>query len=153
MKSALVILTLAAAGFVAGCDGVPSPVPKSDPNLRRTSAQFAAEAAKRHPYKAEAPRGGEALGRAEYDLVFGTLQVLNYSDEDWDDVEVWVNKKYVCWLPKIDKNKQRVKTIQFRMLYDEAGNHFATNNGKNPVQEVEIYRNGKVYTIPTFMAD
>jgi hypothetical protein len=148
-----VIAAVCGAGLLAGCAGRPSLVPNSDPNLRRTSAQFAADAAKRHPYKSDAPRGGEALGRAEYDLVFGTLQVLNYSDEDWDDVEIWVNRKYVCWLPKVEKGKQRVKTINFQMLYDEAGNYFWTNGGKTPIQEVELYRNGKIYTVPTFLQD
>jgi hypothetical protein len=151
MKSISIAVVLGGVIFLAGCAGRPSLVPNSDPNLRRTSAQFAADAAKRHPYKNDAPRGGEAMGRAEYDLVFGTLQLLNYSDEDWNDIEVWVNHKYVCWLPKVEKGKQRVKTINFQMLYDEDGNYFWTNGGKTPVQEVEVYRNGKVYSIPTYM--
>src|SRR5256885_16200458 len=88
---------------LCGCAGRPSLFPNSDPNLRKTSAQFAADAAKRHPYKTDASRAGDAMGRAEYDLTFGHLQILNYSEEDWDDVEVWVNHKYVCWLPKIEK--------------------------------------------------
>ena len=153
MNKLAILLALAGAGLAIGCAGRPSLIPNSDPSLRRTSAQFAADAARRHPYKGEAPRGGEALGRAEYNLVLGTVQVLNYSDEDWDDVEIWVNRKYVCWLPKIEKGKQRVKTINFQMLYDDAGNYFWTNGGKTPVQEVEVFRNGKMYTIPTYLQD
>jgi hypothetical protein len=153
MKTISTAVILAALIPLGGCAGRPSLFPNSDANLRRTSAQFAADAAKRHPYKADAPRGGEALGRAEYDLTFGHVQILNTSEEDWDDVEVWVNHKYVCWVPKIEKGKQRVKTINFQMLYDADGNYFWTDNGKNPVQDVELYRNGKMYTIPIYMAE
>jgi len=153
MKKSLTIALLGGLGWAAGCAGRPSLVPNSDPNLRRTSAQFAADAARRHPYKADAPRGGAAMGRAEYNLLMGTLQVLNYSDEDWDNVEIWVNRKYVCWLPKIEKGKQRVKTINFQMLYDDAGNYFWTNGGKTPVEQVELYKNGKMYSIDTYLQD
>jgi len=153
MKKSLTIALLGGLGLAAGCAGRPSLVPNSDPNLRRTSAQFAADAARRHPYKADAPRGGAAMGRAEYNLLMGTLQVLNYSDEDWDNVEIWVNRKYVCWLPKIEKGKQRVKTINFQMLYDDAGNYFWTNGGKTPVEQVELYKNGKMYSIDTYLQD
>src|SRR6185437_3672535 len=153
MTRSLTIALLGGLGLAAGCAGRPSLVPNSDPNLRRTSAQFAADAARRHPYKADAPRGGAAMGRAEYNLLMGTLQVLNYSDEDWDNVEIWVNRKYVCWLPKIEKGKQRVKTINFQMLYDDAGNYFWTNGGKTPVEQVELYKNGKMYSIDTYLQD
>ena len=153
MKKSLTIALLGGLALVAGCAGRPSLVPNSDPNLRRTSAQFAADAARRHPYKADTPRGGAAMGRAEYNLMLGTLQVLNYSDEDWDNVEIWVNRKYVCWLPKIEKGKQRVKTINFQMLYDDAGNYFWTNGGKTPVEQVELYKNGKMYSIDTYLQD
>lgn len=153
MNRSLTIALLGGLGLAAGCAGRPSLVPNSDPNLRRTSAQFAADAARRHPYKADAPRGGAAMGRAEYNLLMGTLQVLNYSDEDWDNVEIWVNRKYVCWLPKIEKGKQRVKTINFQMLYDDAGNYFWTNGGKTPVEQVELYKNGKMYSIDTYLQD
>jgi len=153
MNRILTIALLGGLALAAGCAGRPSLVPNSDPNLRRTSAQFAADAARRHPYKADAPRGGAAMGRAEYNLLMGTLQVLNYSDEDWDNVEIWVNRKYVCWLPKIEKGKQRVKTINFQMLYDDAGNYFWTNGGKTPVEQVELYKNGKMYSIDTYLQD
>jgi len=97
----IAIITVVGLGLLAGCAGRPSLFPNSDPALQKTSAEFAADAAKRQPYKNEAPRGGEAMGRAEYDLTFGHLQILNTSEEDWDNVEVWVNQKYVCAIPKI----------------------------------------------------
>jgi hypothetical protein len=153
MKYAVVVAALSSVMALAGCSGQTSLLPNTDPKLRRTPAQFAADAAKRHPFKADAPSGGEALGRAEYNLTFATLQVLNYSDEDWDDVEVWVNKSYVCFVPKIEKGKARVKTLDFQMLYDEKGEYFWTNGGKTPVKDVDIVRNGKVYKLPTKIAE
>ena len=28
-----------------------------------------------------------------------TLQVVNLSDEDWDNVEIWLNRQYVVFIP------------------------------------------------------
>jgi len=152
MKRAVCLSAVLGMSFFAGCNQ-PTLIPNTDPNLRRTSTQFAADAAKRHPYKADAPQGGEALANAQYDLTFSTISLLNYSTEDWTDVEVWVNRKYVCWLPLIEKGKVRVKTINFSMLYDADGNSFSTDGGKNPVQAVEILRSGKMYAVSTKLAD
>jgi hypothetical protein len=153
MKHVVVVAALSSVMVLAGCSGQTSLLPNSDPKLRRTPAQFAADAAKRHPFKANMPSGGEALGRAEYNLTVATLQILNYSDEDWDDVEVWVNKDYVCYVPKIEKGKARVKTLDFQMLFDDKGEHFWTNGGKTPLNEVNLVRNGKMYTLPTKLAE
>src|SRR5437764_432304 len=66
------VTTLAVTALLTatGCAGRPSILPNGDPALRKTSTQFAADAAKRHPYKATAPRGGEAVARAEADYMF-----------------------------------------------------------------------------------
>ncbi len=136
-----------------GCAGRPSVIPNYDPRLRRTSSQFAADAAKRHPYKAEAPRGGEALGRTAIDYTFKTVEVLNYSDEDWDDVELWINKNYVVFVPRIEKGKQRTKLLNFQMFFDEKGDYFVTNYGKSRVDTLEMLRGGKMYTIKLGLSD
>src|SRR5258707_12506808 len=99
-----VCIVLALAGL-AGCSGRPSVLPNSDPQLSKTMAELAADAAKRHPYKSDVPRGGEALARASVDYTFKTIQILNYSDIDWQDVEIWVNQKYVVSVPKIPHGK------------------------------------------------
>src|SRR5205814_856057 len=51
--------------LAAGCAGRPSLIPNRDPELHKTSAQFASDAAKRFPYKSDAPQAGEAVARAQ----------------------------------------------------------------------------------------
>ena len=145
----LIVLAVA----VCGCAVRPSLFPNSDPDLRKTSTQFAADAAKRHPFKADAPSGGQAPVTAQYDLTFATLQLLNIGEEDWTNIEVWVNRNYVCFVPTLEKGKARVKTLNFQMLFDDSGNYFWTDNGKNPIQTVEILHGGKMYSVPTKLAD
>ncbi len=136
--------------ILAGCAGRPSLIPNSDKNLRRTSAQFAADAAKRHPYKSNAPRGGEAVARAEVGYMLKQITIANLSQETWNDVEVWLNQKYVVGLPIMEPGK--LKTINFQMLFDDQGNYFTTDN-KQMVNKVEIFRDGKMYDVKTKLGD
>ena len=146
-------ITLSAAILAAGCAGRPSLIPNSDPGLRRTSAEFAADAAKRHPFKGDLPSGGEALGRGSVDYTFKTVQVLNFSDEDWNDVELWINRKFVCWLPRLEKGKEHSKIMNFTMFYDDKGEYFETDNGKIRIEQFEMVRNGKIYSFKLGLAD
>ena len=140
-------------GVLAGCEGRPSLIPNSDPNLRKTSTQFAADAARRFPYPAGADKGGDAQGRAQVDLMMAELQILNYDNQDWNDIDIWVNRSYVVHIPRISKAKEKVETINFTMLYDAQGHSFSTDGGKNPMKQVEIVREGKVYQVPLALAD
>ena len=149
IKNFLVVLAIAAV--LVGCAGRPSILPNPDKNLRKSSAHFAADAAKRHPYKSDAPRGGEAIGRAAVGYTLNQLDVVNLSDEQWDDVEIWVNQKYVVHLPKMEPNK--LKTLNFQMLFDDKGNYFPINNRKVLVEKVEMLRDGKMYDIPVRLGD
>jgi hypothetical protein len=145
------IVACVVVAIMIGCAGRPSIIPNSDKSLRKTSAEFAADAAKRHPYKSDAPRGGEAVARATVGYTLNQLDVVNLSDEQWDDVEIWVNQKYVVHLPKMEPKK--VKTINFQMMYDEKGKYFPINNNKVLVEKVEVLRDGKMYDIKTKMGD
>ena len=89
--------------LLGGCEGRVSLFPNSDPELRKTPPEFAADAAKRFPYKASAPMAGEAAGRVSVDYRLDVLQLTNISDEDWSNVELWINKQYVVFLPKVGK--------------------------------------------------
>lgn len=138
-------------GLFFGCSGRPSVFPNSDKALRKTSAQFAADAASRHPYKADAPRGGEASARAQVGYVTDKLEVVNLSDRDWQNVEVWVNQTYVVSVPSIPMGK--LKVFPFQMLYDGAGNSFPTRNEKTRIEKVELFMDGKMYDVTTKLAD
>jgi hypothetical protein len=144
------LLVFAAAG--GGCTGRVSLLPNSDKSLRRTPAQFASEAAKR-PYRVDLPDGGTAEARAQVAYEGNYFQVLNLSEEDWTDVEIWVNKKYVVHVPRIAAGKKRVTSITFMMLYDDGGNPFPADNRKQMIDTLEIVRDGKKYSIPLRLAD
>jgi hypothetical protein len=145
------IAFVASLMILAGCAGRPSLIPNSDKNLRRTSAQFAADAAKRHPYKSNAPRGGEAVARAEVGYMLKQITIVNLSQEAWNDVEVWVNRKYVVDIPTMEPNQ--VKTINFQMLFDDKGNYFPTDNKKVLVSKVEVLKDGKMFDVPVRLGD
>ena len=144
-------LLVIAVAVLAGCSGRPSLIPNPDKSLRKTSSQFAADAAKRHPYKKDAPRGGEAVARAQVGYTLNQLDVVNLSQEPWNDVEVWVNQKYVVFVPVMEPNK--LKTLNFQMLFDDQGNYFPTENKKTLVTKVEVFRDGKMYDVPVKLGD
>jgi hypothetical protein len=153
-KKLFVLGALALTGLLFGCEGRPTLFPNSDSNLRKTSTEFAADSAKRFPYPGDtATKGGEISGRAEVDVMLGQIQILNSSEDDWKDIDIWVNKSHVCHVANIPKGKEKVETIAFAMLYDAHGSYFSTDNGKNPVNRVEIVRDGKIYTVPVRLAD
>ena len=154
MRSTLI--TVAGVAFIAlamslGCSGRPALIPNPDKNLRKASAQFAADAAVRHPYKAEIPRGGEAIARSQVGYSMDRLDLVNLSQEEWTDVELWVNEKYVIHLPKVEPNQ--LKLIQFQMLFDDKGNYFPTDNKKVLVSKVEVLKDGKMFDVPVRLGD
>ena len=153
--AALYLLSLGTLTQAGGCSGRPSLLPNSDPKLRKTSAQFAADAAKRHPFNASLPSGGEARGRAQVGYGMDTVQVVNLSSENWDNVELWINRKFVVFVPRIEAGGDRVKTLNFQMFYDDRGHYFPVDNAKpeRMIQKLEMVRGGQVYSIPLRLAD
>lgn len=147
-----VLSLLLAAG---GCSGRPSLLPNTDPKLRKTSAQFAADAAKRHPFNTALPGGGAARGRAQVGYGMDRVQVVNLSSENWDNVELWINRKFVVFVPRIPAGGQRAKTLDFQMFYDDRGHHFPVDNriAERMIEQLEMVRGGQVYTIPVRLAD
>src|SRR3954447_14119772 len=130
---------------LVGCAGRAEIFPNSEKALRKTAAEFAADAAKRFPYKADAPRGGIATGRAQVGYSLNKLEIENLGDEDWDDVEVWVNKSYVVSLPKLKARPGKIPAIPFQALFNDEGHSFPTDNSVTRVSLVEVYRDGKMY--------
>src|SRR5437763_15943917 len=85
------VLAVVCLSVAAGCQGRGALIPPTDPDLKKTAAQFAADSAKRQ-YPASAPRGGELQAMASIDYgVFNRVEIMNLSDEDYNDVEIWMN--------------------------------------------------------------
>lgn len=134
-----------------GCAGRPELLPNSDKTLRKTSAEFAADAAKRFPFKSDAPKGGDAPGRAQVGYTLNKVEIVNTSPEPWNDVEVWINESYVVFVPQMQPGK--LKSLPFQMIYNDAGRSFPLDNSKVLVDKVDLYMNGKMYTVPKQQAD
>lgn len=139
------------ASLGAGCSGRPSMMPNKDKSLRKSSAQFSADAAKRHPYNGDAPRAGQAVARAQVGYTLNQLEVVNLSDETWTDVEVWVNGKYVVGIPAM--KPRELKVLNFQMLFNEKGDYFPVNNKIVRVNRVEVLRDGQMWDVPVALAD
>ena len=149
-------LTISAAALAAtlstGCvhDGGPTLFPNPDPNLRMTSEQFAANAAKR-VYPASARKAKEPKARAQAAYSLNRLEVVNFTGEAWRDVEVWVNGTHVCHVPVMEDRK--LKEVHFPMLFDQNGNNFPLDNKRVRVNRVEVFRNGVLYELVCHNAD
>jgi hypothetical protein len=140
-------------GIVCGCADRPTIFDNPDPNLRLSSSELRGDALARFPYKQEAPKDQEIHARAQVAYAINRMEVVNFSDADWQDVEVWVNHQYVCHVPKMQRGQ--LKEIHFPMLFDEKGNSFPmnSNQGKMLVRTVEILRDGKMYQLTVEAAD
>ena len=151
------ILLFAAASLapLAGCAGRPSLIPNSDPALNKTSAQFASDAAKRHPFNAALTNGGTAKGRAQVGYGRDTIEIVNLGTEDWHNVELWANRKYVVFIPRVRAGADRVTTVNFQMMFDDKGKYFPLDNAtpERMVRQLEIVRDGSIYTVPFAQAD
>jgi hypothetical protein len=134
-----------------GCSGRPTLFGNPDPALRKTSTELAADAAKRFPYRGDAPRMQETRARAQVGYSLNRVEVVNFSNEDWQDVEVWVNGTYVCYVPKMESRK--LKEIHFPMLFNERGQSFPMDNKQVRVEKVEIFRAGRLHEVVCHNAD
>lgn len=150
-RAAALILTVSMGLIAAGCSGRPSMWRNPDPELRKSSAEFAADAAKRFPYPAGAAQAGRAVARAQVGYMLNRLEVVNLSDQPWTDVEVWVNRSYVVHVPSMNPNQ--LKRLPFQMIFDDSGQHFPLKNDQVLVDRVEIYQGGKIYEVPFQLAD
>lgn len=149
------LLFAAALATLAGCAGRPSLIPNSDPALRKTSAQFASDAAKRQPFNASLPSGGTAKGRAQVGYGRDVIELVNLGTEDWQNVELWANRKYVVFIPRVRAGADRVTKIDFQMMFDDKHHSFPVNNAtpERMLRQLEIVRDGMVYTVPFAQAD
>ncbi|QOV89071.1 hypothetical protein [Humisphaera borealis] len=141
----LLCITLA---LLTGCQDTVSMIPNPDPDLQKTRTEFARDAINRQ-YNTEAPRGGKIKGGATVDYSDNIMHVANFTNEDWKDVEVWVNGQWVVFVPNIPKNAETSRRLNFEMMYDRMGRSFPTDNTDEAttVRKVEIFRDGKMYEL------
>jgi len=134
-----------------GCQGRGALIPPSDPDLKKTAAQFAADSAKRQ-YPASAERGGELQAMASIDYgVFNRVEIMNLSDEDYDDVEIWMNEKYVFHASRWPAHS--LKKVNFATLYDRDGEPFPMDNRKARISKIEVLKDGKLFNVPSKLAE
>src|SRR5262249_19656533 len=124
-------------------------LPNSDKALDKASTEFAADAARRFPYKIDAPRAGEAEARAQVGYMSDVIEIENLSNEDWENVEMWVNQQYVIFLPKRENHKLNKMTSQ--MTNTGAENYLPIHSYH--VDKIELYRDGKMYDVKLQLAD
>lgn len=147
----LATLVGSAALLMVGCTKKPTLFPNPDPSLRKTTAEFRSDAAQRFPYKADVPHRADPQVRGQIRYSLNRLEILNFTGQELSDVEVWVNRKYVCYVPKMQDRK--LKEVQFSMLLDEQGQSFPTDNRAIRVETVEIFRNGAMHQITCRLAE
>lgn len=130
--------------LTAGCTEKPGYYPNQDPALRKPVVAYRADAAQRiYPTNATRVRGLAA--RSQIGYMAKTVDVANLSAEDFENVEVWVNGKYVCFLPRIEKGV--LKSIPFDALYNREGQHIPKDSRTFVVETVELYMGEKLYDL------
>lgn len=131
---------------IGGCSDNPRPTvfANPDPALRRGVRDLKADAAAR-AYHDQAPRAKEPRARAEVAYMDNRLELVNFTGQDWTDVEIWVNGRWVCHVPKMEDRK--LKEIHFPMLFDQSGKNFPLDNRQTRVEKVEVFRNGTLYEV------
>jgi len=97
------------------------------------------------------PSTQELVGAAEVDVEYDKIRLTNLSDEEWKNIDVWVNKTYVVHVPKIEA-KQGVRTLDFQMIYNIKGENLPTDNDKFPITDVEILKGGTMYKVKVKLA-
>lgn len=143
MKHALISLAVLIA---AGCQRNAVIYPNNDPTLNKTATQFAAEAARAFPYPFDAPKGGRLAARAEIGYALNQITLVNLSDVEWVDAQLWVNRTHVVTFRRIPPRE--LKRVSFKQIYDDAGVHFPLDNRVIQIDTLELFIGGVMYEVP-----
>ncbi len=138
--------------IAAGCTTRAPFLPNPDPSMHKTAAQFAADAAHRH-YESDAAKAGPADGRVEVDYGLHIIRIANSSSEDWNNVEIWLNQQYVVFVHNIPANHASVEEIIFQDIYDQQGDYFPLDSQQTPINSIEMFKDGKMYSLIMQLAD
>lgn len=131
---------------LAGCtsEGHTSFWANPDSVMRRSAAEFAADAAKRG-YPATATRNTQVCARAEFEQMMGRVDLVNLTPADINEVDVWINQQYVVHVPVL--KTQGDEKLDFEMFYNRDGHKFETDGGKNPIKTIELFHDGQIYPV------
>ncbi|MGA2499320.1 MAG: hypothetical protein ABSH20_16395 [Tepidisphaeraceae bacterium] len=145
MNRITLALSFVCIAAIAGCTDQPAIFKSSDPALQKSVSQFRDDAATRFPYKAEAPRTTEDKVRAKVEYGIKRLDITNFTGQDLTQVEVWVNRQYVCYVPVLQDRE--LKHIEFPMLCNILGATFPKQNCDVRVEKVELLYAGEFHEI------
>lgn len=135
--------------FLYGCaSGTTGINPNPEKSLQKTQGEFG-RYAKEHSYPADATKAGKAPMRAEVEYGLDVINIVNLSDTDWNNVEVWVNGRYVCPIAVLPVKQQ--KGINFRFFFDKDG-IVAPQKG-NWINKLELFKDGSLYELAVHAAD
>lgn len=136
-------------GSAGGCEETPGYYPNQDLTLRRPVKEIRADAAQRI-YPVDAAKVKNLPVRARIGYMAKTVDVVNLTDTDWTDVEVWVNGQWVCHLPRMEAGV--LKSIPWNAFYDREGKSLPRESQSFVVSQVEVYMGGKLYAVPITIA-
>ena len=139
------LLGMSAGGCASGSSDLN---PSSDRNLRKPRKTFMADAAAR-AFPDPAPKAVKAPMRGEVDYFLHVINIVNLTDTPWENVDVWINQKYVCHVVRLAPRRQ--EGVNFEVFYDKDGKR-APMRGVW-VEKVQLVTDGKVYDLPLFAAD
>ena len=122
--------------------------PNPELSLQKKPAEYAAYAAEQ-VYPADATRAEGSPVLAEVDYGYDVVNLVNVGEEDWNDVNVWVNQQFVVKLGSLPVRVQR--GVNFHALYDREGLR-APSRGVW-IRTVEIERDGQLYPLRIRIAD
>ena len=132
-----------------GCaSGSTDLLPSADKGFSRPKKQMMADAAKR-TYPADAPHQGEAPMRAEVDYALHVINVVNFSPQAWDNVEVWVNGEFACQVTTLPVKKQL--GVNFEALYNKQGQQAPLHGVW--IKNAQLVADGKIYDLTLHLPD
>lgn len=143
------VALLGLAMMVGGCaSGSNSLLQNPNKDLRKHRKEFVADAATRsYPTTAQSVATSPIRGEVDYQI--DVINLVNLSDTEWKDVEVWVNGRYVCSLTTLPAKKQ--VGINFGSLFDNQG--LAAPQQGVWVEKVEVLYNGSLRKATMHPAD
>jgi len=141
------VLTLSVLSLVVGCKIERATIIPSDvPSLNRPATQLSRDAVARFPFPADFERGGEIAARAEVGYSINSINLLNYTGQNWTDVDLWINRQYVVNLSDVPTGK--LVSINFKHLFSDQGVHFPTDNSVIKVRRVELRQGIRIFDVP-----